>query len=246
MKYLKTFEGFNPEILEQFNKLQSCKITEGFCRGTVSQQDFYSYLDEQLNESWLQDIKNFVINKVGKVLITFIREAAKFGVKILTKAWNAIKWIWEKINAFADKNPKLWRIMLIVVVVLIICIFTAASAKAATTGGNPPDKAILDGAIGLIKNSQGFEDTNLRMKVVAYLVDLKDGIQNVPTETYGQKVIDISNFAIKSISELTEKGKETLDSNLIKELANYVKEGAKITKSSIENIGGQEIVTLGR
>jgi len=153
-------ELLNEETKTLYNLIESINIPKNsidyraklYCEGKINEEEFFKYLDGTLNENVLTDVKKWVVEKIVKVLYTLLQQAASVGYSVIGKVISAVKYIMGKINAYADKNPKLWRIIVITVVIFIILIVSAASAKAATTG-NPPDKEMINQAIGLLKSS---------------------------------------------------------------------------------------------
>lgn len=226
--------------------------TNLYCEGKITDKEFFNYLDGTLNEGWLGDMKNWVVEKVLKVLYTLLQQAAKIGSSVVNKAIGAIKYIFDKLNAFADKNPALWRAILIGVVLFIVLIVSAASAKAATTG-NPVDPNIVNAAIGKIQEfgkAKGM-DSMLIQKAIAYLVDIRDGHQEISNELYGKKAMDIANHALNTIEALKTASEKTAGgdeqaaaASFVDFIKDYVKAGADYASAEITKYGDDVKVRL--
>ena len=231
------------ESIKVPNKSLNAKIdaqTKLYCEGKISDDEFFKYLDGTLNENWLGDVKNWVVQKVVNVLFTILQQAIKTGYSIVSKVISAVKYIMDKINAYADKNPKLWRIIVITVIIFIMLIVCAASAKAATTG-SPPDKEMINQAIGLLKSSTAGGDNMIQMKAMAYLVKLRDGATDVDSVmTYGKEAIQVATNAISALKKAQDAG----SGDLATTLASYASQGAEIVGATLKNAGGSEAVKL--
>jgi hypothetical protein len=186
-------------------------------------------------------MKNWITSKILNVLFTLLQQATKVGYGIVTKVISAVKYILDKINTFADKNPKLWRLIIITVVIFVMLIVCAASAKAATTG-SPPDKEMINQAIGLLKSSTAGGDNMIQMKAMAYLVKLRDGAPDVDSVmTYGKEAIQTATSAIESL----KKAKESASGmDLTDILSKYASQGAEIVGATLKNVSGSESVKL--
>jgi hypothetical protein len=172
-------------MIYKFNEYKSFnKVTLDFIDNKISESDFITYLDNEiLNEGIIDSIKDFFSGfkqKVVDIFWSFLVKAYEIGFAIWDKLNTFIKWLFNKINSFADKHPKLWKIMIITIIILIILIVTASSAKAQSTG-QPIPLGKINMAIGWLDNvkAQGTEDPMLVGKAMAHLVDLRDGQMDI-------------------------------------------------------------------
>jgi hypothetical protein len=252
MKHLKRFnEGWENLVGLSLNDSVLQNNTKLYCEGKITDTEFFVYLDA-LNEGWLTDMKNWVVEKVLKVLYAILQQAVKIGSVAITKAISAIKYILDKLNTFADKNPVLWRAIIIGIILFIMLIVSAASAKAATTG-SPIDPNIINAAIGKIQELGKSTDADniLIQKAMAYLIDIRDGHQEISNELYGKKAMDIANHAVNTINSLKSTSEKTVGSdeqaaalNFIDYIKNYVKAGADYVGAEITKQGSDIKVNL--
>lgn len=229
-KHIKTFDNY-------FNtKLSINNITSNYIDGYISEQDFYSYIEQELiNENIITDIKEKILN----ILYTFLIKAYELGYKIYDKLSKLIKWLLSSINKFREKNPTLYKIIIITIITFIILIVSSTTIYAQSKG-HPVDVNKINLAIGWLEEIKGHGDydNQLMMKAMAHLIDMKDGIIDIPD--IGEKAMKTAEIAMKttdkmlsSSKENTELGKYCLD--LIEKGSNYI--GAAIEKySNTENI----------
>lgn len=224
--------------------------TKLYCEGKISEDEFFKYLNGTLNEGFVDFIeksKNWVKEKVLNVLYTLLQQSAKVGSKILSKVVSSIGYIFDKLNSFADKNPKVWRAIIIGVVLFVVFIFSVSSAKAATTG-HPIDPNIINAAIGKIESIKGVDSMFIN-KAIAYLVDIRDGHQEISSELYGKKAIDFANHAINTIDTLKSTSEKTAGDdektaalNFISFIKDYMKAGANYVSAEVTKYGDDAAV----
>ena len=143
-------------MIYKFNEYKNFnKVTLDFIDNKITESEFITYLNSEiLNEGIIDSIKDFFggfKQKVVDIFWSFLVKAYEIGFTIFDKVNIFIKWLFGKINSFADKHPKLWKIMIITAVILIILIVTASSAKAQSTG-QPIPLAKINMAIGWLDN----------------------------------------------------------------------------------------------
>ena len=244
MKNIKTYEQF---INEAFKSNDIDVKTQMFCEGRISEIEYYEYLNEGIIDdikNWVRDVAVYTFDwfeKLGNVLLTLLKNVIKFGITIGEKIIGAIKWILNWINDWADKHPTAWRIIIITVIIFIVFIVCASSAHAQTTGGDPP-VTLINISIGFLKeNMRGhLNDDSIRMKAIAYLVDLKNGTSHDPS-VYGKDAIDLAKQAMESMPKMARS-----DSGISSEkIQDLVSKGAEITKYFIETGNGGGKVILG-
>jgi len=187
MKHLESFNSYNP--------------VELFLQDKISEETFFNYLDS-LNEELLDFLK-WIKQKVVDVFWNILTESVIIGFKILQKVKSIFSWLINKIKSFKEKNPVLFKVLVITILVVLILIISGNVAHAATTG-NPIQTEYIDLAIGLINDMK--EHGGLSKiseldvaKATAYLIRLRDagGVIN-PNDTgvFGQDVATIANQAI--------------------------------------------------
>lgn len=235
-------------MIYKFNEYKSFnKVTLDFIDNKISESDFITYLDnEVLNEGFIDSIKDFFSGfkqKVVDIFWSFLVKAYEIGFAIWDKLNTFIKWLFGKINSFADKHPRLWRVMIITILVLIILIVTASSAKAQTTG-EPIPLAKINMAIGWLDNvkSQGTEDPMLVGKAMAHLVDLRDGHMDI--KGLGDGAIKMADAALHVANKIMGEAKTSNDSSFFKFCIDLMEKGSNYIDAAYTNSGGFENVKL--
>ena len=195
MKHLESFNNYNP--------------VELFLQDKISEETFFNYLDS-LNED-LFDFLKWIKQKVVDVFWTILTQSVIIGFKILQKVKSIFSWIINKIRSFKEKNPVLFKVLVITVLVILILIISGSVAYASTTG-KPIETEYINLAIGLIndmKEHGGLSNVSELdvAKTTAYLMKLRDagGIIN-PNDTgvFGQDVITLASKSIDLASKLVQ------------------------------------------
>jgi hypothetical protein len=192
MKHLKSFNKYNP--------------VELFLQDKISEETLFNYLDS-LNEDLLDFLKSFK-QKVVDVFWTILTKSVIVGFKILQKVKSVFSWIINKMKSFKEKNPVLFKVLVITILVILILIISGSVAHAATTG-KPIETEYIDLAIGLIndmKEHGGLSDLDVS-KATAYLIKLRDagGVIN-PNDTglFGQDVVTLAHKSIDLAGKLVQ------------------------------------------
>jgi len=245
MKNIKTYEKF---INETFKSDKIDVKTQMFCEGRISESEYYEYLNEGIIDdikNWISDVAIYTFDwfqKLGGVLLTLLKNAGKFGVAIGKKIIGAIKWVLDWINDWADKHPVAWRIIIITVIIFIIMIVCVASAHAQSTG-QPIDHSLIDATIGFLRGLSGkMPDDSIRMKAMAYLVDLKGGTTH-DVSVYGAEAIKMAKDAMSQIPSLAAKSQTPGELTAFRD---FISKGAEVTKYAIETSGGRTNIILGK
>jgi hypothetical protein len=198
MKHLESFNKYNP--------------VELFLQDKISEETLFNYLDS-LNEDLLDFLKSFK-QKVVDVFWTILTKSVIVGFKILQKVKSIFSWIINKIKSFKEKNPVLFKVLVITILVVLILIISGNVAHAATTG-KPIEIEYIDLAIGLIndmKEHGGLSNASELdvAKATAYLIKLRDagGVIN-PNDTgiFGQDVVTLAHKAIDVSNKLVQDSK---------------------------------------
>ena len=223
------------------------KVTLDFIDNKITESDFITYLDNEiLNEGIIDSVKDFFSGfkqKVVDIFWSFLTKAYEIGFAIFDKVNVFIKWLFGKINSFADKHPTLWKIMIITIVILIILIVTASSAKAQSTG-QPIPLAKINMAIGWLDGvkSQGTQDQMLVSKAMAHLVDLRDGHMDI--QGLGDGAIKMANAALTTAGRIMDEAKTSNDNSFFKFCVDLIQKGSEYVGAAYTKSGGFENVKL--
>ena len=196
MKHFESFNNYNP--------------VELFLQDKISEETFFNYLNS-INEGAILDFIKSIKQKVIDVFWNILTQSVIIGFKILQKVKSIFSWIINKIKSFKEKNPVLFKILVITILVILILIISGNVAHAATTG-KPIETEYINLAIGLIndmKEHGGLSNVSELdvAKTTAYLMKLRDagGIIN-PNDTgvFGQDVITLASKSIDLASKLVQ------------------------------------------
>jgi len=195
MKHLESFNNYNP--------------VELFLQDKISKETLFNYLDS-LNED-LFDFLKWIKQKVVDVFWTILTQSVIIGFKILQKVKSIFSWIINKIRSFKEKNPVLFKVLVITILVILILIISGSAAYAATTG-KPIETEYINLAIGLIndmKEHGGLSNVSELdvAKTTAYLIKLRDagGVIN-PNDinSFGQDAVTLANKSIDLAGKLVQ------------------------------------------
>jgi hypothetical protein len=235
-------------MIYTFNQYNSFnKVTLDFIDNKITESDFITYLDNEiLNEGFIDSIKDFFSGfkqKVVDIFWSFVVKAYEIGFAIWDKLNTFIKWLFNKINSFAEKHPTLWRVMIITIIILIILIVTASSAKAQTTG-EPIPLGKINMAIGWLDNvkAQGTEDPMLVGKAMAHLVDLRDGQMDI--QGLGDGAIKMADAALHVAGKIMDDAKTSNDNSFFKFCVDLMEKGSEYVGAAYTKSGGFENVKL--
>jgi hypothetical protein len=193
MKHLKSFNKYHP--------------VELFLQDKISEETFFNYLDS-LNED-LFDFLKWIKQKVVDVFWTILTESVIIGFKILQKVKSILSWIINKIKSFKEKNPVLFKVLVITILVILILIISGSVAYAATTG-KPIQTEYINLAIGLINDMKehGYPGSDLDVaKATAYLIKLRDAggiIDPNDINAFGQDAVTLANKSINLAGKLVQ------------------------------------------
>ena len=254
MKHLKTFEQLINES-KRFKDVDS--ITLDWCKDNITEKEFFSYIENlSINEGWFEGAKQWLLDageatvnwfkeKFFKILMTMLKSAVEVGMSIINKVVQFVSWIFDKLNNFADKHPTIWKIILVTLIMFICLVVCASSVKAQTTG-QPVDPNVINSAIGMLKSNMhtsGMDKTELYMKAMAYLVDIRDGHQDISSELIGEKAIDMAKHSLDVISNYKKSG-DSAGADFMSYAASSIREGANYVGAEITKMGGTESVKL--
>ena len=103
MKHILQFNNYDP--------------VEAYLLDQISEEVFFNYLNS-LNEGifdFLKDLKQKIIDVYWNILT----KSVTIGFKILQKVKSFFSWVWSKIKCFKEKNPILYKVL--VITILVIC-----------------------------------------------------------------------------------------------------------------------------
>jgi hypothetical protein len=231
MKHLKKFNSYDPTWL--------------YLTDQLSESVYFSYLDS-VNESLLGDIITGVKTKIIEFYWKALEVGLKIGFKILEKVKSITGWIIGKIKGFKEKNPVLWKVLVITILVLLLLIISCGVAHAAVTG-QPVDEKYINIAIGFLQdmNEHGkiksYTDLDVS-KSIAYLIELKGRGQVLQTDStqFGQMAVDLANVAIKSAKTIAEDSKT--DTPTLNWCIDLLQRGEKfVSYELIKNSAGETV-----
>jgi len=234
MKHLESFNKYNP--------------VELFLQDKISEETFFNYLDS-LNED-LFDFLKWIKQKVVDVFWTILTESVIIGFKILQKIKSIFSWIINKVKSFKEKNPVLFKVLIITILVILILIISGCVAYASTTG-KPIQTEYINLAIGLINDMKehgglsNASDLDVA-KATAYLIRLRDagGVIN-PNDTgiFGQEVVTIAHKSIDLASKLVQDSREG-DKATMQYCIEMLEKGAKFIGYEYQKLSTGETIRL--
>lgn len=231
MKHLAKFNSYDPTWL--------------YLTDQLSESVYFSYLDS-VNESLLGDIITGVKAKIIEFYWKALEVGLKIGFKILEKVKSITGWIIGKIKGFKEKNPVLWKVLVITILVLLLLIISCGVAHAAVTG-QPVDEKYINIAIGFLQdmNEHGkiksYTDLDVS-KSIAYLIELKGRGQVLQTDStqFGQMAVDLANVAIKSARTIAEDSKT--DTPTLNWCIDLLQRGEKfVSYEMVKNSAGETV-----
>ena len=233
-------------MIYTFNQYKNFnKVTLDFIDNKITESDFINYLNSEiLNEGIIDSIKEFFggfKQKVVDIFWSFVVKSYEIGFAIWDKLNIFIKWLFNKINSFADKHPQLWRIMIITIIILIILIVTASSAHAQTKG-EPIPLAKINMAIGWLDSVRGGKDPMLVNKAIAHLVDLKDGHMDI--HGLGDGAINMADAALTTVNKIIAESKTSTDSSFFRFCTDLMQKGSEYVGAAYTKTGGLENIKL--
>jgi len=196
MKHLESFNKYNP--------------IELFLQDKISEEILFNYLNS-LNEGVILDFLKSFKQKVVDVFWTILTQSVIIGFKILQKVKSIFSWIINKIKSFKEKNPVLFKVLVITILVILILIISGSVAYAATTG-KPIETEYIDLAIGLINDMKehgqlsNFSELDVA-KTTAYLIKLRDagGVINPnDVNAFGQDAVTLAHKSIDLAGKLVQ------------------------------------------
>lgn len=220
---------------------------ESYLESKITADQLIDKLECNLNENIIQDFKSFlkkgkeITEKTFDKLSKWILKELEVEVYIFDKLIEKLKkvsgkiielflTIFKRIKQFKDKNPKLFK--LIVIIFLIICIILISAVVAySQTQGQPVNIEQFGIDSDMLNAMIGFADTyGLDPKITAALIDLKDGTIDLD---YNNP--ELSKTYIESIRKVMIDEKDS-DPYFWQKFVNWMEVGEKYVDVMIETI----------
>jgi len=244
---IKNIIEYQNLFLEQNSLTMS--YTKNYIHGNINESEYIKFLNTINESNFFEEIKIKALNS----LLTFLKEAAKIGFKIFDKLKTLINWVWGKIKSFKEKNPVLFKVIVITLLVMIILILSASTAHAQTNGSPIPENQI-NTAIGYIKDMQEhslIKNTNNMdiNKAIAYLIKLRDahGVTNPDdVKNFGEESLRLANGGIKAAEAYIKDARTEGQNSQVYNYCLYIMDkGSDFISYSIQKFGSSETVRLG-
>ncbi len=142
-----------------------------------------------------------------------------------------IKRIYNKILDLKERNPKLFKAIVICILIILFVLICTSSTYAQKTGGNPPI-SLINSAIGLLESIQkeGQHDPKTVQKAMAYLIELKRG-NTIRVDNDTMDMIKTSVTYVKEMMEETNKSNP--DYSLLQKMSQYAEKGSEYISAQI-------------
>lgn len=245
MDYLKTFESFS-----SFENARLDKTTIKFIDGSITESQFIDYLNTEVyNEGVMDDLKGFVTKlktKFTDIFYTFIKKAAENGMIVFNSFKSFINTILDSLSKWKNDNPVLFKVIIITAMVVILLIVSAGTAHAQTTG-TPVSVAHLDTAIGYLeklKSIGGVEDNLQVMKAMARLIDLRDGVVDIPLDQFGKESVAMAKSAMTVTGDMIDQAASSQDKEAMNKCFDLMDAGAKYVDVVFKKAGSTESIKL--
>ena len=212
MKYIVEYNSFSVNEKRVLELIDNLEINEGI-------------------SEWFSNLKTFFQNindAIQNLLLTILEK----GIKSLDVIKKFFSKIFDKIKSFKEKNPVLFRTVLITLVLLVLA-FVLCSAAASPT--KTPPESVINAAIGLLhdiqQNGESNIDNSVLMKAQAYLFELKSGKQI----EVGEKAVKAAESALKVIQQNVQEYRSSKDKNPedVNYLLGLIEKGSKMVGYSI-------------
>ena len=213
MKYIKEYNEFSLNEKRVLELIDNLEINEGI-------------------SEWFSNLKTFFQNindAIQNLLLTLLEKGLK-SLDVIKKFFSKI---FDKIKSFKEKNPVLFRTILITLI-LIVLAFILCSAAASPT--KTPPESVINAAIGLLRdiqqNGESNIDNSVLMKAQAYLFELKSGKEI----EVGDETVKVAQSALKVIQQNVQEYRSSNEKNPedVNYLFGLVEKGSKMVVYSIK------------
>jgi hypothetical protein len=210
LTYIRNFENFNYPDTNGKEVKHINEVTREFIYEKITVENYLAFLESNLNESMMDNVVglfNRIKEKFLSGLNVFLGEAAKIGFKIVDKMKTLMDFIFSNIKKFKEKNPVVYKIIMVTIITMIVLIAFSASAYAKAKGDpiDPEKVQMLAGFITDAMKGMTPEDKSLAKEAIGYLKDLQDGQLD---EMWSQKVIEFSNRSQEHLDFIIEESKK--------------------------------------
>lgn len=212
MKYIVEYNSFSVYEKRTLELIDNLEINEGI-------------------SEWFSNLKTFFQNindAIQNLLLTLLERGLK-SLDVIKKFFSKI---FDKIKSFKEKNPILFRTILITLV-LIVLAFILCSAAASPT--KTPPESVINAAIGLLRdiqqNGESNIDNSVLMKAQAYLFELKSGKEI----EVGDETVKVAQSALKVIQQNVQEYRSSNEKNPedVNYLLGLIEKGSKMVGYSI-------------
>lgn len=213
MRYIVEYNSFSVNEKRVLELIENLEINEGI-------------------SDWFLKLKTFFQNindAIQNLLLTLLEK----GIKSLDVIKKFFSKIFDKIKSFKDKNPVLFRTILITLVLIVLAFILCSSAASPT---KTPPESVINAAIGLLHDIQqkgeSDIDNSLLMKAQAYLFELKSGKEI----EVGEETIKVAQSALKVIQQNVQEYRLSNDKNPedVNYLLGLIEKGSKMVGYSIK------------
>ena len=249
-KYLAEGRLLKENLILETQSFTLDKTTTNFIDNKITESQFLDYLNSSvLNEGILDKLKGFYNKfkeKAIKILMTFLKKAAKVGFAIFGKMKTFINWILGILKKWKKENPALFKAIVITLLIIILLMASASTAHAQSSG-IPVSPGNIDMAIGYLKELRevsGDIDNMSLMKGMGYLVDLKDGTLDIPLSEFGNEAIAAAKAAMTTTKSMANDANIAEDKELMSKCISLMNSGAEYIKVIFEKAGNSESIKL--
>ena len=229
--------------LAGIDMFKGCEIDNNvvlFCENKITEVEFLNYINSNLlEEGVIDNVINFVKNKILNSLYSFISQAAKIGLSIIKKVISFFDGIINTVIKFKTQHPTVFKIIVITLMVGLILIVTTAEASASVmikpklATANPD---LINTAIGWIQTNKQYMDSSS----VHAAIDSLSKIQNMPQigGTPEATSMTIFNDAIQNATNIMSKATEELSkgqtSTYFHMFTDFASKGAEFVKGIVK------------
>lgn len=201
------------------------------------------WLDNQITESeFLNGLTNLnestFKSKITNILWTFITKSIEFGFSILEKLKKFCNWVINWITKIKEKNPLLFKVIMITLAVVIILIISCSVAHAGDIDSITQNR--INVAIGMLEDikNKSSNSNNIITNAIAHLIDIRDG--QIDIKNINKESIELANRAIKTTGEMISQ-KDNATMSLCLEL---MEKGAKFVSAELVKTENGEITRI--
>ena len=187
-------------------------------------------INEGLIGDWLKNLTDWFDDGIRNLMLTMLEK----GMKALDSFKKFFKVVIDKVISFKEKNPVVFRTVMITLVLLVL--FFVLCSAAASTDKRPP-VGVINAAIGFLHDINAKGDSNIDnsilLKAQAYLLELKMSGTEL---NVGEDAVKAANGAIDIIQQDIQEfnksgGTDQTTANYLMKLA---EQGARLVSYKIK------------